>query len=110
KMRLLPVSIATSVTVDSLVKPLDNHGHPLATTDAHRLQADRLVVGRQAVQQGAQDAGPRHAEWVAEGDRATMRIELVAEGIDPQLAGRGDDLGGKGLVDLDDVDVLDRHL
>ena len=28
---------------------------------------------------------------------------------DAEVAGRGDDLGGERLVDLDQVDVVDRH-
>src|SRR5437899_9112575 len=110
KPRSLPGSIATSVTADRLAEALDNHRHPLATTNAHRFQADGLVVGGQAVEQCAQDAGPGHPERVTERDRAPMWIELVAEGVDAQLARGGDDLGGEGFIDLDDVDVVDRHL
>src|SRR2546430_8639099 len=50
-----------------------------------------------------------HPEGVPERDRAAVLVELVAEGIDPQRPRRGDDLGREGLVDLDQVDVVDRH-
>src|ERR1700694_446467 len=46
---------------------------------------------------------------MAERDRAAVRIELVAEGIDTELPSRWDDLRGERFVDLDDVDVIDRH-
>ena len=46
---------------------------------------------------------------MAQRDRASMRVQLLAEGVDPDAARRRDDLGGEGLVDLDDVDVVDAH-
>src|SRR5207245_9101259 len=51
----------------------------------------------------------RLAEGWAWGERAAVRVQLVAEGVDPDAARRGDDLRREGLVDLDDVDVVDAH-
>ena len=39
--------------------------------------------------------------------RATVHIELVV--VDAQMLGRGKDLSGERLVDLDQVDVVDGH-
>src|SRR5439155_829853 len=78
--------------------------------DAHRLQAERLVLLAQPVEQRAEDAGARHPKGMAERDRAPVWIELLAERIDADAARRGDHLGRKRLVDLDYVDVVDAHL
>ena len=48
----------------------------------------------------------RRADRVAEGDRPAVRIELVRG--QAQRLGHGHGLGGEGLVQLDDVDVVDR--
>src|SRR6266550_3869475 len=93
-----------------LAETLDDHRHSLAAPHAHRLQPNRLVLSGEAVQERAEDAGTGHAERMAERDGAAVRIEFVAERIDAQLAGGGDHLGGKGFVDFDDVDIVDRHL
>src|SRR5467141_2771550 len=93
-----------------LVETLHDHGHALAAAHAHRLQAERLVPLAQAVEQRAQDAGAGHAKWVTERDRASVRVQLVAEGVDADPVRGLDDLGSGGLVVLHDVDVVDRHL
>src|SRR5207302_5659545 len=95
--------------VPRLTKTLDDHRHPLAAAHAHGFQADRLVFRDEAVQQGAEDAGPRHPEGMAERDRAAVRIELVAEWIDAELPCGGDHLGREGCVDFDYIDIGDRH-
>src|SRR4030081_2190236 len=65
-----------------LVQPFPKHRHSLAAAHPHRLQADRFVFRREAVQQGAEDASPGHAEGMAERNRAAVRIQLVTEGVD----------------------------
>ena len=57
--------------------------------------------------QRGHDAGAGHAERVAEGDRAAVHVELVPR--DAEVLGRRDHLRGERLVDLDEVDVVDRH-
>src|SRR5437588_739403 len=94
----------------TLAEAFDDHRHSLAAAYAHRFEADGLVLAGEAVQERAQDADAGHAEGMAQGDRATVGIELVAERIDAQFARRGNDLGRKGFVDFDDVDIVDRHL
>ena len=66
-----------------------------------------LVLGLQAVDQRAGDAGAGHAERVADGDGAAVDVELVE--VDAQVAVARDDLRGERLVDLDQVDVVDGH-
>src|SRR6266508_4180193 len=84
---------------------LDDHGHALAATDAHRFESERPVGGLQAVDESGHDAGARHAERVAKGDAAAVHVELVP--IDAEVLGGRNDLGGERLVDLDEVDVVD---
>src|SRR5579872_1726479 len=71
-------------------QPLDHHGHALSATDAHGLEADRLVGVLEPVEERRHDAGSGHAEGVAEGDGAAVDVELVP--LDAEVAGRGDDL------------------
>ena len=42
---------------------------------------------------------------MAEGDRAAVDVELLL--VDAELADAGEDLGGEGLVDLDQVDLVE---
>src|SRR5262245_31640746 len=55
-------------------QPLDHHGHALPAAHAHRLQAERLVVELEAVQQGGGDPGPGHAERVPDRDRSAVDV------------------------------------
>ena len=66
-----------------------------------------LVVVCEAVEQRGRDPGAGHAERVPEGDRAAVDVELVD--VDAELAVGRDHLRGERLVDLDEVDVVDRH-
>src|SRR3954452_5557118 len=52
----------------------DDHRLALTPGDAHRLQADLLVIGLQPVQERPHDAGAGHPEGVAEGDRPAVRV------------------------------------
>src|SRR5205823_5020967 len=92
-----------------LVQALHDHRHPLAATHAHRLQAKGLAALLESVEEGAEDARAGHPERVTERDGSAVRVELVAKGVDADATGRRDDLGREGLVDLHDVDIVDRH-
>src|SRR2546428_11135533 len=93
-----------------LVEPLHDHGHPLAAADAHRLQPERFVLLAKSVEQRAKNARAGHAEGMAERDRAAVGVELLAVRVDTQASRGRDDLRGKRLLDLDEVDVVDGHL
>src|SRR6204780_4978411 len=66
------------------VESLDDHGHALAAADAHGFQADGLVPGDQAVEEGGGDPGAGHAERVAQRDGAAVHVEPVD--VDAELA------------------------
>ena len=51
--------------------------------------------------------GAGHAERVAERDAAAVHVELLPR--DAEVLGRRDDLRRERLVDLDEVDVVDRE-
>src|SRR5215217_8137183 len=90
-----------------LRESLDDHRHALAAADAHRLQTERLVLCRKVVQQRGGDTRTRHTERVTQRDRPAGHVELVQ--IHAQLASRTEHLYRERLVDLVQVDVVDRH-
>src|SRR6266536_5609921 len=96
-------------TLAPLSQALDDHRHALPTAHAHRLQAVGRVERLEVVEERAQDAGAGHPERMAEGDGATVRVQLVAEWVHAQAVGAGDHLGRERLVELDHVDVVDGH-
>src|SRR4051812_2048778 len=87
---------------------LEDGSHALATTDAHRLESERLVLELQTVDQRAGDARAGHAERVTDGDRAAVHVEPVD--VDAELLVRRDDLRRERLIDLDEVEVIDGHV
>src|SRR5436305_9188083 len=91
------------------VQTLDEHRHSLPAADAHRLQPDRAVHRLQVVEQRAHDPRARHAIRMADRDRAAVRVQLVAERVDTDLAAHREDLRCERLVELHHVDVVDRH-
>ena len=70
--------------LETLAQPLEDHRHPLAAADAHGLQAERLVLGLQVVEQGGGDASTGHTERVTQRDRATG-----VSGLSPEIMGLG---------------------
>src|SRR3954451_1544991 len=82
-------------------------GQTLADPDAEGGDAELAAAALQLADQGAGEAGAGAAEWVAEGDRAAVDVEPLF--VDPELPGAGEDLGGEGLVQLDQVDLVDRQ-
>src|SRR5262245_1565947 len=87
------------------LEALDDHRHALAAADAHALHAVARTGLVHAVEERGHDARAGHAERVAERDRAAVHVELPPG--DVQLFGRRHHLRGEGLVDLDEIDVVD---
>ena len=57
------------------------------------------------VEQLGGDGGAGSADRVAEGDRAAVGVDLVL--IEPEVVDHGECLGREGLVELDDLDLLE---
>ena len=75
-------------------------------TPTHMVAMPYLAAAAaQLADEGGGEAGAGAAEGVAEGDRAAVDVELLL--VDAELAGAGEDLGGEGLVELDQVDVVE---
>src|SRR5262249_22212933 len=75
----------------------------LAAADAHRHHAVARLAPEQLVGDGANHARARHAERMADRDRAAVDVEL--RGIDAQAIAAVDHLRGEGLVELPHVDL-----
>ena len=99
--------VGTPIWIHTASEPLHDHrlAHPAG--DAHRLQPDRAVERVEVVEQRGHDARARHPERVAERDRAAERVELLR--VDAPLVAARHDLRGERLVELEHVDVGDRH-
>src|SRR5262245_32802833 len=77
----------------------------LADADAHRRDPVAAAAAAELVKEGGGEAGAGAAERVAEGDRAAVDVEPLL--VDPELADAGEDLRGEGLVELDQVDLVE---
>src|SRR5262245_19057028 len=86
---------------------LDDGGVGHAAALAHGLQAVPAASALQLVEQRGQQLGARAAERVAEGDGAAVDVGLGQVGARLELPGQHD--RGEGLVDLEQVDVVDRQ-
>src|SRR5258706_4227841 len=84
---------------------LEETRRALAAADAHRHHAVARLAAQQLVGEGADHARARHAEGVADRDRAAVHVEL--RGIDAETIAAVDDLRGERLVQLPHVDVVD---
>ena len=84
---------------------LDDRRQALADPDAERRQPVAAAPPAQLVGERAEQPGARAAERVADRDGAAVDVQLVV--VDAQLAHGCEHLRGEGLVELDQVDVLD---
>src|SRR5437667_12134155 len=101
----LEMALFAAAAFIALVRRLDQPGRPHAAADAHGDDAPALLPPAQLVEQRPGHARAGHAVGVADRDRAAVRVELL--GVDAEAVPAVDDLRGEGLVQLDDVDVLE---
>src|SRR3546814_13574075 len=66
-----------------------------------------LPISFEFVEQRAENHRPGRTERMAESDRATVDVDFVR--VDLQIADRAQDDGGKGLVDLEPIDIRRVH-
>ena len=81
--------------------PLDRQRDALPDADAHGGEPELAAAARELEGGVAGEAGARHAERMAERDRAAVRVDVLGILRDAELAQAGDRLRGEGLVELD---------
>src|SRR4051794_20325392 len=86
---------------------LDERGGAKPAAAAHRHEAELLVLVLELVQQRREQARAGRAERMAERHRAPAWVHAIHVGL--VLARPGRDDRRERLVDLDEVDVADRH-
>src|SRR6476469_2903326 len=77
--------------------------HPSAY--AHRDQPVPPAPPLQLIQEGRRELGAGATERVAERDRAA--VDVQAGGVDREFFQTGENLGGKSLVQLDEIDLIE---
>src|SRR5216684_3491010 len=92
----------------ALAGRLEQPGRAHAAADAHGDDAPALLPAMQLVQQRAGHPAPGHAVRVADGDRAAVRVEPLR--VDAEAVAAVHHLRREGLVQFDDVDVLELHV
>src|ERR1044072_5366239 len=90
---------------EAISDAFEDRRQALADADAHRRDPVLAAAAAQLTDQGGGEASAGAAERVAEGDRAAVDVELLF--VDAELAGAGEHLRGEGLVELDQVDLLE---
>src|SRR5205823_14243376 len=83
---------------------LDDGGVALAAAAAEGSSAGAAAAAAQLVDEGEQHTVAGHADGVAEGDGAAVDVDDVV--ADAEVVHRRQTHGGKGLVQLEEVDVL----
>src|SRR3984957_14840543 len=84
---------------------LDRQRRALADTDAHCGEAVAAAAPLELERDGAREARARHAERMAERDRAAIRIDMAGIIRKPEPAQAGKRLRGERLVELDNVEA-----
>ena len=87
---------------------LEGHRDRAAAAEAERREAVAAAAPLELVEERRDDAGAACADGVSERDRAAVHVDLVP--VEVQLAAVRQRLRGEGLVDLDEVERLDRQL
>src|SRR5207244_3060519 len=91
----------------ALSRALENTGSSHSTTYAHCHQSVTTPSALHLVQQRRRQLRARAAERMTERDGAAVDIEPT--GIDRQLSQACEDLRGERLVQLDEIDLLERE-
>src|SRR4029078_4046348 len=87
--------------------PLERRRDGAAAAQAERRQAVAALTPVQLVEQRLHDPRAARPDRMAQGDRAAVDVRLVP--VEAQLAAIGERLGRERLVDLDEVERLDRE-
>src|SRR5579872_2486473 len=85
--------------------PLNNCRDPLPHADAHGCQAITSAAALQLMQQSNDQARSTATEGMTKGDGTAIDVELIL--INLQFAYTLQGLNGEGLVEFDQIDILD---
>src|SRR5512134_1959548 len=82
---------------------LEKDGHPHSPRYAEGGDASFRAPAAHFVEERRRDPGAGGADRVAERDRSAVDVDAAE--VEGEIARAGNDLGGEGLVELDEVDV-----
>src|SRR6476659_29121 len=105
---MLPAPKTATFIVSPPSDPFDGHRDGASATEAERGEAEPALAPDQFVGECRDDPGAARADRVTERDRAAVDVDLVP--VEPEGTPVGERLGGERLVDLDQVEGLDRQL
>src|SRR2546430_4028933 len=94
-------------SISSASYPLERERNPLADADAHGDQRALGAGQHRLVRRRDGEPRARHAERMAERDRAAVRVDVPGIVGEPELAQAGEALRRERLVELDPVEVAD---
>src|SRR3954453_13750327 len=97
----------TAASMEGNLHPFEREGDSLADADAHGRQRELTAVPLQLLGGGEREAGTRHAERMAERDRAAVGVHLLGIVREAELTEDGKTLSGECLVQLDHVEIAD---
>src|SRR5674476_664809 len=101
------LAIIQSSALKSASRSLPGNAHDqcvsLPAAAAERGHTDAATTALELQDQVQGDPGPRHADGVSEGDRASVDVDPVR--VDPKKLGGSQAHRGEGLVDLDQVQI-----
>ncbi|EGE61062.1 hypothetical protein RHECNPAF_1260041 [Rhizobium etli CNPAF512] len=89
--------------------PFERDRDPLPDADAHRRQRISSAGLVKLERRRAGDAGARHAQRMAERDRAAIAVDPLIVIGNAERAQHRQPLAGKGLVEFDDVELFLAH-
>src|SRR2546422_2613777 len=101
----LEVVLFAAAAFIALVGRLEQPGRAHPAADPHGDDPPALLPPAQLVEQRPGHARAGHSVRMPDRDRAAVRVEPL--GVDAEAVAAVDDLRGEGLVQLDDVDVLE---
>src|SRR5215469_9047796 len=91
----------------NLFDPLKRESETLADADAEGHEGAPAAAFRELMHRGQREARAGHPKRMAESDGTAIGIDLPGIVGDAELAQARDHLAGKGLVDLDRIEIPD---
>src|SRR5688572_33044948 len=87
---------------------LEGCRHRAPAAEAQGRQAVATLATLELVQEGGHDPCATRPDRMAECDRPAVHVDLAP--VEPELAAVGERLGGERLVDLNEIECLERQL